>query len=96
MAITWHVAVTNCNIATGRADVNATRINSELPESLATTTYSMTNTPFLTPEQRAYALDGLKGWVEQEKARDVAAKMFAANFEQESKIALELWETTRV
>lgn len=96
MAITWHVTVTNGNPVTKCADVTATRIDSEAPESLATRVYSMTNTPFDTPEQRAYALEGIKSWVEQEKVSELAAKVFAANFEQESKIALELWETTRV
>jgi len=93
MAISWEVKVTKVYISTGRADVSVTRIDSELLDG--TRTFVMTNTPFETPEQRAWVITGLKGWVEQEEAAKVAMRTFVGDFEQVAQAELTQWETTR-
>ena len=94
MSITWDVKVTGVNPVTKRANVEVTRTDSELADGEHT--YTMTETPFETPEQRAWAVEGFKGWIEQEAARITAAKVFVGTFEQDTKVALEIWETTRI
>lgn len=93
MAISWAVKVTNVNPTTKRADVTAVRVADDGSES--DQSYSMTNTPFDTPEDRDYVIAGIKGWIAQEEAARLAAKAFVGEFEQAAKIDLEAWELTR-
>ena len=93
MAISWDVKIGAVHLNNGRADVSITRTDSELAEG--THTYTMNNTPFATPEQRAWVIEGIKGWIEQQAANDLAKKTFIGTFEQDTKVELEAWELTR-
>ncbi|MEN6332961.1 MAG: hypothetical protein ABFE01_01805 [Phycisphaerales bacterium] len=93
MAINWEVTIRDVKIDEGRADVIATRTDTENPT--VTKTYTMENTPLATVQDRAAALAWIKEQVEADAARATQVAAFVANLEQTAKANLETWESER-
>lgn len=93
MAINWEIKITDVDLTAKRADVTATRTDTE--STTEPKVYRLENTPLETAQDRQLVLATIKGWVEQDAIRDSGAKQFIANLEQEAKAHLETWELNR-
>jgi len=94
MAVDWKFEITSVNTETGRADVRAIRTDHESVEEPCT--FTMSNTPFATPQDRQSVLETLKGWQVQKELLASATKDFIAGFDATAKVTMESWEVDRI
>lgn len=93
MAINWDIQITNVDVANGRADVTATRNDSEsaLPDQVFTYQY----TPIGTSADRTKLLNAIKAEVVARTTYQTSVDAVVTSLELDGKNALEAWELTR-
>ena len=93
MSISWDISIANVNVQSGRANVTATRTDSE--SSLPSQVYSFNDTPIKTTQERALLLATIKAEVEKQVIKDAQIAAIITDLEQSGKSNLEDWEALR-
>jgi len=93
MAITWELVASNVDVSTGRANITATRTDSE--SALEPQVYSYLSTPIHTTQARVLLMDTIKADVEARALYDISIEALISDLEQIGEQALEAWELTR-